>query len=318
MRRCIMVLPTEREENMEWITALNRTIAFVESHLQSELTVEDIAKAAGISTFYLQKGFRIITDLSLGEYIRNRRLYCAALEIANTNRSILDIALDFQYETAESFSKAFTRFHGSTPSQVRAASAKQSALPITPFLPVSISIHITGGNKMDYEVQSLEGFTVIGFEREFSFEDSYSQIPKFWDEITAMYLKQVWSGKKPETPKEQAATRNNIGEFGVCIDIEGEDNGKFRYLIAGTYHGGAVPEGMTKFSVPAGNWAKFRVTGSLPDALQAVNTFIFKEWLPGNSEWEMAGDYNIEWYSMGNPDSPDYQSEIWLPVQRRK
>lgn len=300
---------------MEWTEALNRTIAFAESHLRSRLTVADLAKAAGISAFHLQRGFRIITGFSLGEYVRNRRLYCAALEIANTERSVLDIALDFQYETAESFTKAFSRFHGSTPSQVRSAGAKKSALPVTPFLPVTISIHVTGGNKMDYAVAAVKGFTVIGFERELPFENSYATVPQFWDEISGRYLDRLWGGKTPETPQEKAVMEHGIGEFGICI--EGADGGKFRYLIAGLYKGGEVPDGMTTFDVPAGEWAKFRAVGPLPGALQAVNTRVFKEWLPGNPDWEAAAQYNIEWYSTGDPDSPDYLSEIWLPVRRK-
>ena len=301
---------------MEWTEALNRTIAFVESHLRKRLTMVDLAKEAGISIFHLQRGFRIITGFSLGEYVRNRRLYCAALEIATTERSILDIALDFQYETAESFTKAFCRFHGSTPSQVRSASAKKFALPITLFLPVTISIHVTGGSKMDYEVEVVNGFTVIGFEREFPFENSYAAVPKFWDEIKEQYFKGLWGGKTPETPQEKAVMKHGIGEFGVCID--GANNGRFRYLIAGVYKGGDVPDGMTTFDVPAGDWAKFCAVGPLPDSLQSVNTRVFKEWLPGNPDWEAAGQCNIEWYSTGDPDSSSYQSEIWLPVKRRK
>lgn len=301
---------------MEWTEALNRTIAFAEAHLRERLTVADLAKAAGISAFHLQRGFRIITGFSLGEYVRNRRLYCAALEVANTERSILDIALDFQYETAESFTKAFSRFHGSTPSQVRSAGAKKSVLPITPFLPVTISIHVTGGNKMDYEVMAVKSFTLIGFEREFPFEDSYTTLPQFWDEMCKRYFKKLWGGNAPETPQEMAILENGIGEFGICIDSTGSD--KFRYMIAGAYKGGNVPEGMTTFDVPAGDWAKFRAVGPLPGALQAVNTRVFKEWLPGNPDWEAAGQCNIEWYSNGDTNSPGYLSEIWLPVKRRK
>ncbi len=301
---------------MEWTEALNRTIAFAESHLRERLTVADLAKAAGISAFHLQRGFRIITGFSLGEYVRNRRLYCAAREIAETNRSILDIALDFQYETAESFTKAFSRFHGSTPSQVRGAGAKKSALLIAPFLPLTISIQVTGGSSMDYAVAAVKGFTVIGFEREFPTEDSYTRIPKFWDEISDQYFSRLWGGKTPETPQEKAVMAHGIGEFGICID--GADDSTFRYLIAGAYKGGDVPEGMTTFDVPAGDWAKFRAVGPLPGSLQAVNTRVFKEWLPGNPDWEAAGHYNIEWYSTGDPDSPDYRSEIWLPVRRRQ
>ncbi|MDE7390876.1 MAG: GyrI-like domain-containing protein [Treponemataceae bacterium] len=108
---------------------------------------------------------------------------------------------------------------------------------------------------------------------------------------------------------------HGIGEFGVCID--GADEGKFRYLIAGAYKGGDVPDGMTTFDVPTGDWAKFRAVGPLPGSLQAVNTRVFKEWLPGNPDWEAAGQCTIEWYSTGDPNSPDYLSEIWLPVRRR-
>ena len=168
---------------------------------------------------------------------------------------------------------------------------------------------------MDYEEGAVKGFTLIGFDREFPAEDSYTTVPKFWDEISGRYLDRLWGGKTPETPQEKAVMEHGIGEFGVCID--GADDGKFRYLIAGAYKGGNVPDGMTTFDVPGGDWAKFRAVGPLPGSLQAVNTRVFKEWLPGNPDWEAAGQCNIEWYSNGDPNSPGYQSEIWLPVRRR-
>ena len=101
----------------------------------------------------------------------------------------------------------------------------------------------------------------------------------------------------------------------MCIDDVG--NGKFRYIIAGKYNGGDVPETMTLFELPQGEWAKFSCTGPMPHALQALNTYIFKEWLPGNPEFEMSGCYNVEWYSRdGEKSDPDYKSGIWIPVKR--
>lgn len=58
--------------------------------------------------------------------------------------------------------------------------------------------------------------------------------------------------------------------------------GKFVYLIAGKYAGGEVPEGMMLYEFPQGEWAVFDCIGAIPDALQSLNTQIFKEWLPGN------------------------------------
>ena len=95
------------------------------------------------------------------------------------------------------------------------------------------------------------------------------------------------------------------------------DQGKFRYLIAGKYTEGEVPEGMTVYEFPDMEWAKFRCTGPMPGALQSVNTKIFQEWLPNNQEYEIAMGANIEWYSNGDMSSIDYESGIWIPVKRK-
>ena len=91
----------------------------------------------------------------------------------------------------------------------------------------------------------------------------------------------------------------------------------YRYLIAGIYKGGEVPEGMTVYELPDMEWAKFRCIGSLPGALQAVNTKVFREWLPENPDYEIAMGVNIEWYAKGDTASADYESGIWLPIKRK-
>ena len=124
----------------------------------------------------------------------------------------------------------------------------------------------------------------------------------------------VYNGKVPETDLEKAVKDNQIGEFGICIDDMG-CSGQFRYMSAGLYRGGPVPKGLRIYSIPAKLWAKFKCTGPLPQAMQSVNTKIFKEWLPGNKEYRIGGDYNIEWYSFDKKTTdPDYESEIWIPV----
>ncbi len=169
---------------------------------------------------------------------------------------------------------------------------------------------------MNYVISPMWSFKVIGFERVFSQETAYKEIPAFWDEICEKYCNHtIYAGKAPSCPEEQAIIDNCIGEYAVCIDDVG--NGKFRYLIAGKYTGGAIPDGMTLFEFPQGEWAKFDCTGPVPDSLQSLNTKIFKEWLPGNPDFEMAGYYNIEWYSCdGNKSDADYKSGIWIPVKR--
>ena len=169
---------------------------------------------------------------------------------------------------------------------------------------------------MDCKISQMDSFKVIGFERTFDNETAYAKIPAFWDEIMQKYCANAWAGNPPANAQEKAVADHRIGEYGVCIDDLGGN--RFRYLIAGEYTGGDVPEGMTVYELPRGDWAIFECTGALPEALQSVNTRIFKEWLPGNPDYEFAGVANVEWYGMGDTTAPDYQSAIWIPVKRRE
>ncbi len=297
---------------MEWLTCIRRAINYMENHLDDDIRVQDVAREVYISPFFLQKGFSLMTGYGIGEYIRNRRLYQAALDLLGTDDKVIDIALRYGYETPESFTKAFSRFHGASPSQIRSGSA-----PVRTFLPLTISVQMQGGNQMDYTITTMFPFRVIGFERIFDNETAYEKIPMFWDEITEKYAVNVYAGNPPANAFEKAVMENGIGEYGICIDDIGEN--RFRYLIAGKYTGGEVPEGMVLYDFPGGLWAVFNCIGPLPQSLQSVNTRIFREWLPGNGEYELAGNANVEWYDCihGKPSDPDYRSAIWIPVKKK-
>ncbi|MBN2794275.1 MAG: AraC family transcriptional regulator [Clostridia bacterium] len=290
---------------MEWMKSFRTAIEFMENNLLESITAEQVCEVVHISPFYFQRSFKIVTGYSLSEYIRYRRLYQSALEIIARDKKIIDLAYTYGYETPESFTKAFTRFHGISPSQVKLNSNR-----IKPFLPMSIELSIKGGQNMNYTVERLRGFRVIGFKGTYSFESSYSEIPKSWAEFNEKWEKKTYS-------KEVLSTIQacGIGEYGVCLESD-MDAGIFDYMIAGTYNGEDIPDGMTVYEIPEMEWAKFKCTGPMPGALQRVNTYIFKEWLPGNPEFEIALGINLEWYSMGDISAPDYESAIWIPVKR--
>ena len=166
---------------MEWLTGIRSAIDFIENNLENDISVQDVADKVFISPIFLQRGFSLITGYSIAEYIRNRRLYQAALDLVNTEDLVIVIAYRYCYETPESFTKAFSRFHGATPSQIRAGA------PFSTFLPVKINITIQGGDKMNYKIQSMKNFKVIGFQKNFDSETSYTEIPKFWGEVMEKY-----------------------------------------------------------------------------------------------------------------------------------
>lgn len=285
---------------MGWIEGIGDAIAYIEENLAQELTVEDIAKQAYVSTFYFQKGFAMLCGFTVGEYIRQRRLSLAGSELVSSDGKIIDIALKYGYDSPDSFTKAFTRFHGVTPSAVR----KDGAL-IRSFASLKIKFTLEGGYTMDYKIVEKEAFTVMGVSRNFNYEKAKAEIPQFWTEHY-------------QTGKGEVV----CGMYGICLD-ESMGSDEFEYLIADDYvPWKETPDGYVAKTIPKNTWAVFPCKGAMPNALQEVNNKIFSEWLPNCKDYKIAAGYNIEMYSnpqdypKGNQDE-NYSTEIWIPVVKR-
>ncbi len=69
-------------------------IAWIDEHIDQPLNIDVVAKKSGYSKWYLQRMFRTVTHQTLGDYIRQRRLLLAAVELRTTERPIFDIAMD--------------------------------------------------------------------------------------------------------------------------------------------------------------------------------------------------------------------------------
>jgi len=125
---------------MYWLNEMQNAIGFIENNLTEELSIEEIACIANSSNANFQRIFSIVTGMTIGDYVRSRRLSLAGKELIDSDSKVLDLALKYGYETAESFTKAFTRFHGATPSAVK----RKASVPKT-FEPLLINIDIRGG-----------------------------------------------------------------------------------------------------------------------------------------------------------------------------
>jgi len=288
---------------MGWIEGIGDAIGFIEANITGDLTIEDIAKKVFLSPFYFQKGFAMLCGFTVGEYIRQRRLTLAGSALVSSDERIIDLALKYGYDSPDSFTKAFIRFHGVTPTAAR----KEGAM-LRSFAPLKIKFKLEGGCMMDYKIVEKDAFTVAGVSRTFQYETAKAEIPRFWSEHF-----QSGNGKRV------------CGMYGICIDGEkGADS--FEYLIADDYDP-SIPTGevsggyMTK-TIPKHTWAVFACRGPLPQSLQTVNENIFSEWLPNCKDYEIAAGYNVEMYTdvhdypNGNQDE-HYYSEIWIPVRKK-
>lgn len=117
----------------------------------------------------------MLCGLPVGEYIKKRRLAIAGSELVSTDRKIIDIALDYGYDSPDSFTKAFTRFHGATPSAVRKGDAM-----IKSFAPLKISLTLEGGYRMDYKIVKKDAFALIGATKTFTYDEAETAVPQMW------------------------------------------------------------------------------------------------------------------------------------------
>ena len=295
---------------MKLIDDLGKTIEYIENNLLKDININTISKHVGISAFYLQRSFQILTGYSMGEYIRNRRLYLAAKELNENKPKIIDVAYKYGYETPESFTKAFIKFHNNKPSNVKNGGS------YTSFNRIRIKISIEQGEEMNFKITPMFPIKLIGFEKEFDMETSKEKIPKFWDEICAKHCSRIYAGLEPVTPEEHAVVDNCIGEYALCMDENGDKT--FKYMLAGRYTGGNVPEGMKLVELDRGDWAVFDCYGPNPKTLQETTKKVYDEWLPNNSEYELRKNCCVEWYDCtGDMNDENYHSAIWLPIKKK-
>nr|MDD6335237.1 AraC family transcriptional regulator [bacterium] len=291
---------------MDWITGIQRALDYTEAHLTEEIDYAAVAKQACSSTFHFQRIFGMLCGFSLGDYIRMRRLSLAADELQRTNAKVIDIAFKYGYDTPESFSRAFTRFHGITPTEARHGGNVKS------FSRLSVKLILSGGNTMDYRIEKKEAFKLICKKRRVNKpqgDTATADISAFWGECSH-------NGTVEALCKYGRFDRLN-GILGVCFSGEMADSG-FPYGIGAEYNGApVVEEGFDIVEIPAHTYAVFTCTGSMPDAFKKTYQQICTEFFP-QSNYEYGNGIELEVYPSADTQNPDYTCEIWIAVREKK
>lgn len=292
---------TRREvSKTDWIKSFQRSIDFIEENLEGELDAAQIAAVMNVSSFYYQRIFAILCGITVGEYIRSRRPSLAGSELARKNARIIDIALKYGYDTPEGFTRAFARFYGATPSEVR------KGKPVRSFARLSVAITMKGGNTMDYRIVKKPAFKVIEKRtvQTISEDKNLQTIPKLWEDCN--------SDGTTERLLNYAADKKYI--YGICYNNPYAEEATFDYSIAAIYDGTEIPEGFTVSEIPARTWAVFECRGAMPDAIQQLWHKIVTEFFP-SSGYKPTEEFDIEAYTDGDMTAPDYESEIWVPIK---
>ena len=292
---------------MNWIQGIQRAIDYVEANIIEEIDFEEAAKQACSSSFHFQRVFGILCGLSLGDYIRMRRLSLAGEELSKGHAKVIDIALKYGYDTPESFSRAFTRFHGIAPSEAKHGGK------VRIFTPLSIKLILTGGRKMDYRIENRDAFQVVGKRKRVGKPQSAAATP----DITAMWQEYGADGTMAKLiaclPKEPVMK----GLLGICFSSELNAK-QFPYGIGVEYDGRKVDEDLEVVTIPANTYAVFTSKGKMPDAFIETYHRIVTEFFSQSTQYEYAENVEFEVYSSEDVTNPDYQCEIWIAVKERE
>lgn len=273
---------------MDHLPRIQSAVDFIESHLKEELRAEGIAKEAALSRWHFQRVFRAAVGETLMDYVRKRRLTCALLELTSSDRKIIDIAFEYQFESQEAFTRSFKALFGINPGECRkqAHEREQKGQGTQGAQGTKLSSHFLGKPKITAQhldhlyrgtpptprLEMMPERKVVGFSALFVSilspeKTNHLIIPKLWEN----YLARAGEIK----------FRLGPSDLGVC-EPRPEDRGKdICWYMAGTEVSSftEVPEGMESKVVPAGRYAVFEHHGKL-DGIEMTMNAIYGSWLP--------------------------------------
>ncbi|MCH5323721.1 MAG: AraC family transcriptional regulator [Eubacterium sp.] len=292
---------------MELTKLLQDAVNYIEAHLNENISYEDVARQVYMSGYSFHRTFSLTAGMTVCEYVRSRRLSLAASELQTTDISVIDAALKYGYETPESFSKAFSRFHGVTPKQ-----AKQKGCQLRMFSPLAIKIKLEGGT-MNYRMEKRPAEKFLMYAQHFPNEivgDGYdSTLSDYWDScIENGVFKQL----------ERVRTTEKWEVYGICTPSE-ENSPMFEYGIGVAIDDNTDGEILDKLCAEG-----FRILETAPSECVVLKCFgedghcindmwsrFYREFVP-QTGYRQTEAPDFEFYREGG----DCFCELWIPVKK--
>jgi AraC family transcriptional regulator len=279
---------------------IQSSIRYIEERIRENISVAEIADDAGYSSFYFIRLFSGATGFTPKEYVLKRKLTEAAKEILCTEKRILDVAFEYDFQSHESFTRAFHREFGDNPAAFR----KRRSFPEGAFLePLTLSASGSEHGEVfpDPEPVQLDRICFVGLCCRI--HGNYSEIGRMWNEVSRG--KQIIQRRiLPERFYQLNYCSDSVpeGEFLCMAAIQVSDLSD-------------VPVSFVGKTVPAARYLKFIHRGISSRVVQTYD-YIYTRFLPGTS-YKLTQSYNLEFYGerFKGPMNPESESEIYIPVE---
>jgi len=289
---------------MDSLSNMNKAMAYIEEHLTEDIDYSEISKIACCSEYHFKRMFSFLSGIGLSEYIRRRRLTLAALDLKDKSLRIIDVAVKYGYDSADSFSRAFHSMHGIRPSEVRNSNIQLKAYPKMTF-----QLSIKGGCEMNYRIVEKGPFKIVGFKKRVPiiFNGVNPEIAKMTELLTPEVIKKLKALSNVE-PTGIISASANFSEGRM------EEKGELDHYIGVATSSDETAE-FDVSQVEDSTWAVFESIGPYPETLQNVWGRIYSEWFPA-SGYEAVPGPEILWNESQDTKDSNYRSEIWIPVRK--
>ena len=272
----------------------NLAMDYIESNLCQNVDEEEIYNITTYSYAVFARMFSILAGLPLGEYIRNRKLSKAAIEMKTEKTSVTDIFSKYGYSSPESFSYAFKKFHGFNPIDV----IRKNETEIKIFPPMKFKITVNISSDYIIKIKRIDKMNVVGVTRMVSPEE----------------MKQtIWEEMFNELRLYDSVFNNKEKIYGMFY-IDEYDN-RFRYTL-----GYLVEENtetcseLTKISVKNNDYVIIEVGGEIPNGIHEAWEYLLGVFLPEES-LKYSGDIDFEVFYLNRDRDKKYDIELWIPVK---
>ncbi|WP_307891637.1 AraC family transcriptional regulator [Bacillus swezeyi] len=281
----------------------NNLMDYIEAHLTEEISGKDISKIVGISDYHFKRMFSYMAGMSLNDYIKNRRLSVANVELIKGAR-VTDIAYKYGFQSIEGFSRAFREWSGFLPSKVTKNKIQKS------FPKFSFFIDIKGGKSMEFKIEKKAKFNIVGVSKRvpIQFEGENNAILELAQSITEQQRNEM----------HQLADLYPHQVLNVSYNFDDgylEEKGDLTHMIGFATTKENPFDDLEQLSIEESLWAIFPNEGPFPSTLQETTAKIYSEWLP-SSDYEVADIPGIS-FTNHNGTSENVYSEIWMPVKEK-
>jgi AraC family transcriptional regulator len=281
---------------MDYLERIVKAIEFMEENIKKNIDLDTIAQSVFLSSFHFNRLFHFLVGETPGKYLRRRRLYEAARELQDGHKNIIDVALEYGYQSPESFSRAFTEQFGCNP-KVYKANPDRLAPILKPKLELSALKHMHTNVSREPSIVEKQEMKFIGVL--YYGDNSDNQIQTLWH-------------TQFQSIENLPARINNGSVFSICFQNQTYlEEGLFYYLAAVEVSEYThIPLNAVAKMLPAHRYALFRHHGPAETLMHSYE-YIYGIWFANNNIQKNEA-FDLEHYTQTPHGEP--LIELLIPI----